>query len=1042
METLIQSNKLTKEEENIVNEWFKYYPELSDQNQFYEVVEKVSGRNLNEMSKIRNKSIDEHPLIKEILFNKTESAQKLIKIINEYQDEISKFTFFNFFKPIIIYNLQKYVNELEKKDLIKNSKEFIMKIIIQGYNILYGISYRMLIFEVNYYREQGKLQGESSEERFKYFNEVILNDKKNLQKLFSEYYVLFQLLDKKIENYFTYLLDILKNTENDLENIEKIISKGKKLGKILSIQIGLGDTHKNGKSVATIYFENQKLMYKPQNLGMESAYKNLVTWLNVRIIKDKYKMLPLSFVKYYSTCKHTWMEFIEHTECKNEEEVKNFYKRIGEIIGLLYSLNSTDFHFENIIASGEFPMLIDLETLLRPSFIQEGTDAITQVNHMLRKSVSSMHILPVVEVNNDKRFNLGGLGGEKPQKSPYKIDFIKNSNMDTIKIDKDFAVINPKNNNPKLKGVNISSGKYLSYIKKGFEDMYRFILENKYKYSKKIEEIFSNKVCRFIPLSTSIYSRLLKSSYHPDVLRHEMDRIIFLNRIGLLVLTKDFQNLLIHEYRDLVNGDIPYFSVRTNEIYLYNSKNEKINNYEFALSPIENSKNIIKNFSIKDMNTQLSIIDCCYLYTIIDKERDYRKISLKNGFETTKTPFYPDKSKYLKLALTIGKHIVEKSITGIRENEIDRSWYGPFITGKDEVYTNISNVGFDLYRGNGGISLFLASLYRKTNDILFRKAAEEAIIPCYYFLADRISDNKINIGVGAFNGLASVAYTLYWVGELIGVDRYKKIAIEYISYIAEKKLNLPETNIDIISGVCGLLNVTIFLCEKSKNAIEKRKLINAANEFYNIVENTIINDIDDTFACQGNTGFAHGTSGISATLGRFYRLTKNENTIPLIQRLLEYDRSMYDPEIGNWYITPTKDKVSYGWCHGAPGILLSRILIKEYGYNDDKFDIEIKNALNQTIKYGFGNNDTFCHGDIGNLAIVKYVAKSLKDEKLENNCRYTFSKLVDYYISKSWNKPLFGNAEMYSLMVGMSGLGYSLLLNMDSNDLPKFLWLS
>lgn len=1042
MEKITQVSELNKSED-IVDEWLKYYMELSDESQLNTVIEKVSGKNLNEMIEIRNKPIDGNSLIREILFNETESTKKLTKIIDEYKGELYKFRFFNFFKPIIIYHLQKYVSELEKKDLIKNCKEFIMEIIVQGYNVLYNVSYKTLIFEVNYYREEGMLQGESPEERFKYFNNIILNDKKSLQKIFSEYYALFEILNKKTKTFFRYLFDVLNNTENNLGNIKKTITEEKNLGKILSIQMGLGDTHKNGKSVVILYFENGKLIYKPHNMGMELAYENLIKWINDCIKKYKYEILPLSFVKSYSIGEHTWMEFIEYTECKKEEGVKNFYKRIGEIMVLLYSLNSTDFHCENIIASEDFPMLIDLETLLRPDFIEENTDATSKIDCIIRKSVASMHILPFNELSDNEAVNLSGLGGEKPQKSPYKVDIVKNSSSDTIKIDRNFCVIEPESNNPKLNGITISSGNYVSYIKKGFEDMYRFILENKSEYLKKVEELFSNKTCRFLAQSTYVYGRLLRSSYHPDVLRHEIDRLILLNRTGLFVRRYSSEELIKSEYRDLINGDIPYFTLKTNEKNIYNSQNEKIDDYKLALPPVENSKNIIKQFSIKDMETQLSIIDFSYLYETMDQLNNYKKISLKNGFETTTKTFYPDKSKYLKLALAIGNRIVEKSITGSQNNEIDRSWYGPFIAGKNEIYASVGSVGVDLYRGNGGIALFLASLYKKSNDMLIRKAAEEAIIPSYYLLTDFISDegSEVTVSVGAFDGVAGVVYTLYWIGELIEEDKYKKKAIEYILYIAERKIKLPEANIDIISGVCGLLNVTIFLCEKSKNDIEKINLTNAANEFYRIVKNAISSDRDNTFCCQGYTGFSHGTSGIAATLGRFYKLTKDENILPFIQRLLEYDRNMYDEETNNWYIRANEERTSYGWCHGAPGILLSRILIKEYGYNDDKIDIEIKNALNQTIKYGFGNNDTFCHGDIGNLAILQYVAKSLKDKKLENDCKYTFSKLVDYYISKRWDKPLLGHGEVCSLMVGMAGLGYSLLSNIDSDDLPEFLWL-
>ena len=40
--------------------------------------------------------------------------------------------------------------------------------------------------------------------------------------------------------------------------------------------------------------------------------------------------------------------------------------RQGGYLAILYALEATDFHFENLIAAGEQPVLIDLETLFHP----------------------------------------------------------------------------------------------------------------------------------------------------------------------------------------------------------------------------------------------------------------------------------------------------------------------------------------------------------------------------------------------------------------------------------------------------------------------------------------------------------------------------------------------------------------------------------------------------------------------------------------------------------------------------------------------------
>ena len=43
--------------------------------------------------------------------------------------------------------------------------------------------------------------------------------------------------------------------------------------------------------------------------------------------------------------------------CTAPEEIQRFYERQGGYLALLYVLQATDFHFENLIAAGEHPVL-------------------------------------------------------------------------------------------------------------------------------------------------------------------------------------------------------------------------------------------------------------------------------------------------------------------------------------------------------------------------------------------------------------------------------------------------------------------------------------------------------------------------------------------------------------------------------------------------------------------------------------------------------------------------------------------------------------
>lgn len=49
----------------------------------------------------------------------------------------------------------------------------------------------------------------------------------------------------------------------------------------------------------------------------------------------------------------------------------------------------------------------------------------------------------------------------------------------------------------------------------------------------------------------------------------------------------------------------------------------------------------------------------------------------------------------------------------------------------------------------------------------------------------------------------------------------------------------------------------------------------------------------------------------------------------------------------------------------------------QHGFSDEYLDDEIRCALENTINNGFGNNPTFCHGDLGSLEVIYKAGKVL-----------------------------------------------------------------
>ena len=155
--------------------------------------------------------------------------------------------------------------------------------------------------------------------------------------------------------------------------------------RIAAVRSGLGDTHRGGQSVTLLTFgDGRQLLYKPRSLAVDTLFGEAIAWVGRRGGPQ------LMSARHVDGGDYGWVEFIEHRPCLSAEEVAAYYCRLGGLLALLHVLEASDIHHENIIAHGDQPVLIDLESLLRPTTPIAGADA----NEGYGTSVLKVGILP------------------------------------------------------------------------------------------------------------------------------------------------------------------------------------------------------------------------------------------------------------------------------------------------------------------------------------------------------------------------------------------------------------------------------------------------------------------------------------------------------------------------------------------------------------------------------------------------------------------------------------------------------------------------
>lgn len=156
--------------------------------------------------------------------------------------------------------------------------------------------------------------------------------------------------------------ELLRRLALDRRRIAASLGGGRPGGQVREVRSGLSDPHDGGRTVALVRFASGlRVVYKPRPLGLEAAFGELVEWWNERA-----GGLELFAPRVLDRGDYGWMEFVVHEGCADREAADRYWERAGVLIALAGLLDATDLHCGNVIAHGEHPVLVDLETLLQP----------------------------------------------------------------------------------------------------------------------------------------------------------------------------------------------------------------------------------------------------------------------------------------------------------------------------------------------------------------------------------------------------------------------------------------------------------------------------------------------------------------------------------------------------------------------------------------------------------------------------------------------------------------------------------------------------
>ncbi|MGQ0683059.1 MAG: type 2 lanthipeptide synthetase LanM family protein [Bradyrhizobium sp.] len=858
-------------------------------------------------------------------------------------------------------------------------------------------------------------------------------------QLFEENCVMARLLATALAQWVRNVGEFEKRLSDDLSEIERTFGRGKPAGRPVAAETGLSDPHDGGRAVISVEFSSGlKLIYKPRSLGVERAYFDFVAAINRIDV-----LLPFRILTILDRGDYGWVEFVEHRSCVTDEEIRRYYRRSGNLLCLVYALNGSDFHFENLIADGEHPVPIDLETICHHRIEIGG--APDEMTERLRLSVLGTDLLPDPVKLGHQYFDISAFAHSDAEEGEADVLIWKYVNTDGMDYVYERQRPQTAGNLPKLNGKTAILDDYTDIILEGFEEAYRFLQQKSdllLDENGPLRAMFSHH-SRFIYRSTALYSLILQRALHPAHVRDGVDFAIQFEVLARKLIEAPDRPmtwpLIEAETASLWQLDIPRFTARGDETALRLGPDNSIAGC-FADSAWSATRAKIRGLNEADLRWQLSLIAGSF---------DVRSANL--GADPAAAPEeFGDieplgEDTLLAVAIDLANEIEAKAF---RQNNGDLGWMVLHYSSAAERYT-LQPMENDLYNGRVGVGLFFAALEAFLPGSAYRALAHAALNPVQRWIRTAPDTELAEFGFGGYDGLASIAYGLTKAGQLLGEDDLIADAAIAARRIRTTQIETDE-RLDAMSGVAGAIPA-LLACYAA--TADEQILATAIACGRHLLQRRAPDPFGfrtwPTLEKRHITGFSHGAAGIAYALLQLYKVTGDAGFYQAAADAVGFEGRAFVADHNNWQdyrraatTLAQGPKFCMAWCHGAPGIGLGRIAALDVM---DTSDVrrDIAAALASTSQADLLPRDHLCCGNTGLMDTLCSAGERFSEGGWSRKARQLAAKTVARGNRRGSFSIAFENGFFNpSLFQGTAGVGYQLLRLADPARIPSVLLLN
>lgn len=820
----------------------------------------------------------------------------------------------------------------------------------------------------------------------------------------------------RLEHDDTFFSEFMHLARHRLENVAKLELKKKEYKKWVTGCLH-SDVHQINKVFNYSFNKNNKILTKvcgdlhetPPSFLVESKDFKLylkrgsngnlqvleVLW---SLISEDEKILDLVWPKSLNLGDHSWYESIDRKPLSSKEQASRYYRRFGQIMCLAYALRMSDLHYENIIAHGEYPVIIDYETLgalnINESYRKNDVSFNYKLLKRINNSVLMTGMLPLA-ANQSERDDVGAISSKRILRSVKELVDIGTLDMRFERRDR---IVSTNTASPFLNKYdgeeNLAWEDYYDDILDGFHYTYTAILKVRKELIAKLESVAASIESRILLRNTREYAAVIEAlkSYRFQERKEYIWKIFCEKKYGILS-----SNLVDYERSVLEVGLIPSFYCRANSKDLYGGNKQLL--CELSLTPMTLMKQQLERLNTKDLKFQVDVIEFSLKgvatvqntqwITYCETCKKNSLIALKSQTQIASDLSFSIEEFFTKYAV-IDKH-----------NSKNRYWFGANVDDRDNLVIDV--VSSNLYSGRDGIETVLKN---------------------------SLPDDKN----GQFT--SSSVYLSYMSRLIVGEDRNRFLSCninEILNCVRKDSVH------DVLGGNAGFIfsladmntDYTHVLIQEAAYSLKKKMICEEG-----ILRWPIGNEVR-----KANASFAHGNAGIGLSLLKAGIVLHNEEYVDLGLKAIKTDDSFINAS-GLWVDTRHIPSIpTANWCNGTTGMVLSRYLLLELDKTVGFLDYFERQKAREEIHLGIQHilssfysltSFSMCHGISGNLKLLIFLDKQgllsvNQSVELSRQIKLFLRYIVDFGCG-------FGNNRFQSLglMTGLAGI--KLFLDELSND--------